>query len=125
MPRKTRRTKTAERRERDRACARAHYRKYSDEYKTRNRRRAYFNREVVVAAKSNPCADCDRIYPPYVMDFDHVRGVKSFRIAEGAWTESTPRLLAEISKCDLVCANCHRERTYRRFAEARRAAKIS
>ncbi len=26
----------------------------------------------------------------------------------------TENLLAEVSKCDIVCANCHRERTFRR-----------
>jgi hypothetical protein len=24
------------------------------------------------------------------------------------------RILAEVTKCDIVCVNCHRERTFRR-----------
>ncbi|MDQ2915063.1 MAG: hypothetical protein M3T56_17705, partial [Chloroflexota bacterium] len=25
----------------------------------------------------------------------------------------TEKILAEVAKCDIVCANCHRDRTYR------------
>ena len=32
--------------------------------------------EIVLAAKSAPCADCGRSFPPIAMDFDHVEGVK-------------------------------------------------
>lgn len=34
------------------------------------------HRRIVREAKSQPCADCGVRYPPYVMDFDHVRGPK-------------------------------------------------
>src|SRR5688572_24069191 len=40
-----------------------------------NRRRAFMN-----AIKDRPCADCGGSFPPYCMDFDHVRGVKSFNV---------------------------------------------
>jgi hypothetical protein len=48
------------------------------------------------------------------MDFDHrdptvkVRGVT--RMIMG----SIDRMLAEVDKCDIVCANCHRLRTFQR-----------
>jgi hypothetical protein len=29
----------------------------------------------------------------------------------------TARILAEVRKCDIVCANCHRARTFRRRSE--------
>jgi hypothetical protein len=47
------------------------------------------------------------------MDFDHRnRETKSFRVTAGrAMLMSTERLLAEVAKCDIVCANCHRVRT--------------
>jgi hypothetical protein len=61
--------------------------------------------------------DCGKFYPPYVLDFDHREGErKLFNVAD--WHlqsgRSIAELLAEIAKCDLVCANCHRERTYQR-----------
>jgi hypothetical protein len=45
------------------------------------------------------------------MDFDHVRGdkvadVSRFRSGRLAWSQ----LLAEVAKCDVVCANCQRLR---------------
>lgn len=68
-------------------------------------------RERVDLLKRRPCSDCQRVFPPCAMDFDHVRGVKHFTISEykqAKWET----LAAEIAKCDLVCANCHRIRTH-------------
>jgi hypothetical protein len=45
------------------------------------RERIRRNREIIEAAKSVPCMDCGGRFPPYVMDFDHVRGVKRGTIA--------------------------------------------
>ena len=69
---------------------------------------------IVARGKSRPCADCGVTYPPYVMDFDHVRGNKLREIGVMRGTVSTQVLLAEIAKCEVVCSNCHRIRTHRR-----------
>lgn len=68
--------------------------------------------DIVRKAKAQPCADCLGTFPPCAMDFDHVRGVKEFGVAAGICRVSDQRLLAEIAKCDVVCANCHRIRTH-------------
>lgn len=70
-------------------------------------------REFLWSLKRKPCMDCGIEYPPYVMDFDHVRGVKEFPISEGVM-KSSIRILLEVAKCDVVCANCHRIRTFTR-----------
>lgn len=64
--------------------------------------------------ESTPCADCGQKFPAYVMDFDHRPGVvKVAGIATMArMTFTWQDILTEISKCDLVCANCHRIRTH-------------
>jgi len=69
------------------------------------------NVALLDAAKKKPCTDCGGNYPPYVLDFHHVRGRKKFTIGmkRGA---SWKTLEAEIKKCHLLCANCHRERTF-------------
>jgi hypothetical protein len=48
------------------------------------------------------------------MQFDHVRGEKLGDVSALIRTAPHAVVLAEIEKCDLVCANCHADRTYRR-----------
>jgi len=73
----------------------------------------------VWAIKAGPCTDCGHTFHPEAMEFDHVRGVKYKNISQLiVQRTSVKRLDEELLKCDLVCANCHRVRTYnRRVAE--------
>ena len=64
--------------------------------------------------EKNPCMDCKISYPYYMMDFDHVRGKKQANVAELINTLSKKRIDTEIAKCEVVCSNCHRARTYMR-----------
>lgn len=59
------------------------------------------------------CKDCG-ISDPRVLEFDHVRGEKEFTLKE-AKSKPLDVILAEIEKCDVVCANCHRIRTQERI----------
>ena len=60
--------------------------------------------------------DCKQNYMPFVMDFDHVRGVKEHDVSELVRRcASIDRVKREIEKCDLVCSNCHRIRTWQRL----------
>jgi hypothetical protein len=53
------------------------------------------------------------------MDFDHIGDDKTAAINKMVWRPvSEARLRAEIAKCEVVCANCHRERTHRRYVAA-------
>lgn len=63
--------------------------------------------------QNNPCMDCGKYYHYYAMDFDHVRGEKIKDISD-MWAQKIERIKAEIEKCDLVCATCHRLRTWKR-----------
>lgn len=72
--------------------------------------------DLIKQAKDKPCADCGVLYPSYVMDFDHL-GDKDFTIAAySRW--SIVRMKKEIAKCEVVCANCHRQRTHSRLNNA-------
>lgn len=61
--------------------------------------------------KRQPCTDCGQTFPPAAMEFDHVRGTKQALISKMCNRGQQPAVIAaEIAKCDLVCANCHRIR---------------
>lgn len=92
-----------------------HYRANKEEYLRRVRERNQRLRRLVQDAKAKPCADCGVQYAPWQMDFDHVRGVKVKGLANLlGWKVSIRKVLAEIAKCEVVCANCHRDRTHHR-----------
>jgi hypothetical protein len=59
-----------------------------------------------------PCMDCGGTFEPYVMEFDHRDPkTKLFALTSSrAMLKRREELLAEIAKCDIVCANCHRAR---------------
>jgi 5-methylcytosine-specific restriction endonuclease McrA len=67
---------------------------------------------LLAALKSKPCTDCGQCFPSCAMDFDHVRETKLFGISLGMVSRTMEAVLAELAKCDLVCANCHRIRTW-------------
>ena len=71
------------------------------------------NRSIIRKAKDKPCVDCGQRFHYAAMEFDHL-GDKSFNIGSIGPTASRSRLLAEIEKCEIVCANCHAMRTFRR-----------
>jgi hypothetical protein len=49
------------------------------------------------------------------MDFDHREGETKLFNLSSAWVRGgLSKIKEEIAKCDVVCANCHRLRTYRR-----------
>lgn len=73
------------------------------------------NRAIIRDAKTRPCTDCGAAHPYYVMQFDHVGDDKAFNIGIIGPTTGRRRLLAEIAKCEVVCANCHAERSFRRL----------
>lgn len=75
------------------------------------------NRRFLDSLKSAPCHDCGLTFPPAVMDFDHVRGVK---LADVSSLVNATRgaLEEEVWKCEVVCATCHRLRTRRRQLDA-------
>lgn len=81
--------------------------------KQRNRRYLDLNLEYLAVVKNNKCADCGKFYPPWVMDFDYKdKTLKSNNVAWLRRFHSQSKLKQEIDKYDLVCANCHRLRTF-------------
>jgi hypothetical protein len=89
----------------------AHWDRHMAQIRARKQRRISDNRVNVVAfLRAHPCVDCGE-GDIVVLEFDHLRDKKatiSFLVAQGhEWAT----ILDEISKCEVVCANCHRRRT--------------
>ena len=71
---------------------REEFRKKSDEYKL-----------------SLGCIDCGYKENPLALEFDHVNGLKTRCVSQyNNWDLA----LAEVSKCVVRCANCHRIKTF-------------
>lgn len=76
------------------------------------RRRLERTRWLLDYFRSHPCVDC-RETDPVVLEFDHLRD-KVFNVGTELHDRNWESVLAEIAKCEVVCANCHRRRTARR-----------
>lgn len=65
--------------------------------------------------KNKNCADCGQIFPFYVMQFDHIDTNKEYTVGNMLTGDySLEKIMKEISKCEVVCANCHAIRTWTR-----------
>jgi hypothetical protein len=67
----------------------------------------------------HPCLDCGEA-DPIVLEFDHRnRPDKKFNIGDAARKRfSLAKVVSEIDKCDVRCANCHRRKTFKERWEA-------
>lgn len=92
-----------------------HYYKNPKPYKDRAIARKKKLLQFIRKLKDNPCFDCGIKYPYYVMHFDHLRD-KKHNISRMHMESSESGILEEVSKCELVCSNCHAERTHSRIA---------
>lgn len=95
-----------------------HLRYMEDKKKHRSwnmsRRDKYYDM-VTAYLHKHPCVDCTE-GDPIVLEFDH----RDPTIKDGEVTKllsyaSWERIKAEMDKCDIVCANCHRKRTAKQF----------
>lgn len=108
-------------REKQREASRRHYAKHRDKViakakvlskKAKDRARAY----ITAYLEANPCVDCGET-DIIVLEFDHVgeEGTKKFNISDATRLGyGMPKLKAEMAKCEVRCANCHRKKTYER-----------
>lgn len=98
---------------------------YHDYYKNNPDRQARIQEYVKARRRGNvlsmlrhldthPCVDCGET-DPVVLEFDHVRGNKKQNVASLVYSSAKwETIQAEIDKCDVRCANCHRRVTSQR-----------
>ncbi len=80
-----------------------------------NREKIKIRAWVLEYLLGHPCVDCPES-DPIVLEFDHrPEEKKRFAIADFCNKGmSLKSVIAEVAKCDVRCANCHRKMTYRR-----------
>jgi hypothetical protein len=74
-------------------------------------------REWIIFKKElDPCTDCGKHYRFWRMQFDHLpQFEKLFNISHyKTYTNSLSVVQDEVAKCEIVCANCHADRTHYR-----------
>ncbi len=101
-------------RECNRSRSRAYYARNREAHKKEIiRRNKIFIKEqhkrILGYLADHPCVDCGES-DPVVLEFDHQRD-KECMISSKIRSWSWKRLLAEIEKCEVRCANCHRRKT--------------
>jgi hypothetical protein len=104
-------------------CKRTYDREYYQKNKSKVNTRRKVTRKVlsderfnfiIAHLKAHPCA-CGES-DPIVLEFDHVRGEKKYNVGNMVYGHySMATLKAEIAKCEVRCANCHRRRTAEQF----------
>lgn len=68
-------------------------------------------KDLVMSLKT-ACIDCGET-DKRCLDFHHRDPDTKDRNVSATWlTWGKERILAEIAKCDVICANCHRKRTF-------------
>ena len=119
------------RQSRCRSCSRAWYVAHRDEHQVNTRRRTAamrieYKRRIGEHLRAHPCVDCGES-DVRVLDFDHdVGSDKRAAIATlvaqcGRWSD----IEAEIAKCSVRCANCHRRVTSARAQDWRQRLAAS
>ena len=74
------------------------------------RKRRQKIRLMAIRHKGGRCSRCGYDQCVEALEFHHLDPAeKDFGISEKGYTRSWNRVLAELEKCILVCANCHRE----------------
>ena len=105
------------------ASSKARYQERKEELLEYQRNYRKINRELVSLKNKNKrktrlleainklggkCSKCDGVFDPCVYDFHHMNPEeKDFTIGENMLV-SKERFFKEVSKCILLCANCHR-----------------
>lgn len=107
-----------------RDCQREYSRQHYRANRIRHNKRRYINqlrykaenrRNLFNYFSNHGCVDCGE-KDPLVLEFDHVRGNKSGDISSMVTRPVRwKRILEEIEKCEVRCANCHRRKTARDF----------
>jgi hypothetical protein len=98
-----------------RSCFAAYFRARGDKHREQSRaakraRQEALRAHILAYLRDRACLDCGES-DPIVLEFDHVAEKMASISALIANTAPIRMVDAEIERCEIVCANCHRRRT--------------
>lgn len=70
------------------------------------------NAAIVLEARAKPCLDCNLPLPDYVKVFSYRQPQDKYQGISAFISAPTEKLLAELTKCDLICLNCNATRIH-------------
>ncbi len=90
-----------------------------DTYKNKKRHRIEKKEKLLSYLNVHPCIDCGNT-DVRVLEFDHIKGNKRMDVTKMvSHAYSWENIQKEIDKCEVVCSNCHKIRTYTRSGSYR------
>lgn len=90
------------------------YKNREDLYAAQKRQRARTREKITEYLLDHPCEICGE-QDPIVLEFDHIdpsskwKSISRLIGGHPSWS----KVLDEINKCRVLCANCHRRHTYK------------
>ena len=88
-----------------------HYLNNKEKYKDKAKEYKDNIKQEIRELKRKPCTDCKNTFNTWQMDWDHLYDKQS-DIGKLIERCNRKKIYEELKKCELVCANCHRQRTY-------------
>jgi len=113
-----RRTLKGERQPWCKECSKKYFGKYYKGNTQRYRARAAKVQQEAILfirdSKDNqPCKVCNTRYPHYVLDYHHRDSTSKIDNIMSLASAGKQKVAEEMAKCDLICSNCHRFRTFK------------
>ncbi len=68
---------------------------------------------------SRGCVECGYNKHPAALDFNHKDPKQKVQRIAAMYTYTLEKIMAELEKCEILCANCHRLRTMKRAGHGR------
>lgn len=90
-----------------------HKKEWLDKRNLRIKKDGKIKKERAIKHLGNKCVDCNGIFPASVYDFHHLDpSIKEYNIGNIVRRKSFQTVEEELTKCVLLCANCHRIRHF-------------
>jgi 5-methylcytosine-specific restriction endonuclease McrA len=86
--------------------------------KLKRNKKLQVGRDIIAIHINKGCVDCGEL-DPIVLEFDHVDPTTKYKDVSKLLGKSLHKLEDEITKCQVVCANCHKRRTAKMFGSWR------